>query len=177
MEEKRSPPVKFLFAQPLTNWREKLEDNRASRAVLRRCATLDAVTLSDAYQRFYRYMLACGWPENSSEWQRDKLAAIAGLVAHVKMKDGNQGDFDDTQRLPIRMYESKGDRPLVSEIRFRDLLKVETTDDLFTSLRRILPLGGHQANIERLAHDVYGWNDDIKKLWAYSYRWPVKKSA
>lgn len=177
MEEKESVSVKFLLAEPLSKWWQGLEDDRASRAVLRRCATLDAVTLSDAYQRFYRYMLACGWPENSSEWQRDKLAAIAGLVAHVKMKDGNQGDFDDTQRLPIRMYESKGDRLLVSEIRFRDLLKVETTDDLFTSLRRILPLGGYQANIEQLAHDVYWWNDSIKKQWAYSYRWPVKKSA
>lgn len=177
MEEKRLPSVRFLFAQPLTDWWEKLKDDRASRAVLRRCATLDAVILSDAYQRFYRYMLVYGWPENASEWQRDKLAAIAGLVAHVKMKDGSQGEFDDTQRLPIRMYESEGDRLLVSEIRFRDLLKVETTDDLFTSLRRILPLGGHQANIEQLALDVYGWNDEIKKLWAYSYRWPVKKSA
>ena len=169
MEEKKSVPIKILFAQPLADWREKLEDDRASRAVLRRCATLDAVTLSDAYQRFYRYMLACGWPENSSEWQRDKLAAIAGLVAHVRK--------EDTQRLPIRMSELKGDRPLVSEIRFRDLLKVETTDDLFTSLRRILPLIDYQADIRQLAHDVYWWNHDIKKQWVYSYRWPVKKSA
>ena len=169
MEEKKSIPIKILFAQPLTDWWEKLEDDRASRAVLRRCATLDAVTLSDAYQRFYRYMLACGWPENSSEWQRDKLAAIAGLVAYVRK--------EDIQRLPIRMSELKGDRPLVSEIRFRDLLKVETINDLFISLRRILPLIDYQADIRQLAHDIYWWNDDIKKQWAYSYRWPVKKSA
>jgi CRISPR system Cascade subunit CasB len=170
MEEEKSTSVKSLFAKPLFDWWQGLEDNdRASRAVLRRCATLDAVTLSDAYQRFYRYMLARGWPENASEWQRDKLAAIAGLVAHVKK--------EDTQRLPIRMSELKGDRPLVSEMRFRNLLKVETTDDLFTSLRRILPLVDHQADIKRLADDVYGWNDNIKKQWAYSYRWPVKKSA
>jgi CRISPR system Cascade subunit CasB len=169
MEEEKSRLLKILFAEPLVNWWEKLEKDRASRAVLRRCATLDAVTLSDAYQRFYRYMLACGWSENSSEWQRDKLAAIAGLVAHIKI--------DDAKRLPIKMSESTGDRPLVSEIRFRDLLKVETTDDLFTSLRRILPLIGHQASIEQLAHDVYRWNNDIKKQWAYSYQWPVKKPA
>lgn len=169
MEEKKTTPVKILFAKPLFHWWQGLEDDHASRAVLRRCATLDSVSLSEAYQRFYRYMLACGWPENSGEWQRDKLAAIAGLLAHIKV--------DDTQRLPIKMSELAGDRPLVSELRFRDFLKIETTDDLFTSLRRALPLIGYQASIEQLAHDVYWWNDNIKKQWAYSYRWPVKKSA
>ncbi|RFC35931.1 MAG: CRISPR-associated protein, Cse2 family [Candidatus Nitrotoga sp. SPKER] len=169
MEEKKSTPVDVLFAKPLFQWWQGLEEDRASRAVLRRCATLDAVTLSDAYQLFYRYMLTCGWPEDASEWQRDKLAAIAGLLAHVKT--------DDTQRLPIKMSELTGDRPLVSELRFRDLLKVETTDDLFISLRRALPLMGYQASIEQLAHDVYWWNDDTRKKWAYSYRWPTKPSA
>ena len=92
-----------------------------------------------------------------------------GFGAHVKT--------DDTQRLPIKMSELAGDRPLVSELRFRDLLKVETTDDLFISLRRTLPLMGYQASIEQLAHDVYWWNDDTRKKWAYSYRWPAKPSA
>ena len=169
MEEKKSTPVEVLLSKPLFHWWQGLEEDHASRAVLRRCATLDAVTLSDAYQRFYRYMLACGWPEDASEWQRDKLAAIAGLLAHVKT--------DDTQRLPIKMSELTGDRPLVSELRFRGLLKIETIDDLFISLRRTLPLMGYQASVEQLARDVYWWNDDTKKRWAYSYVWPAKPSA
>ncbi|QFY41333.1 type I-E CRISPR-associated protein Cse2/CasB [Candidatus Methylospira mobilis] len=169
MEDKKSTPIEVIFAKPLFNWWQGLDEDRASRAVLRRCATLDAVTLSDAYQHFYRYMVACGWPENASERQRDKLAAIAGLLAHVKT--------EDTQRLPIKMSELAGDRPLVSELRFRDLLKVETTDELFDSLRRVLPLIDKKANIYLLANDVYFWGDKIKKDWAYSYRWPVKQSA
>ncbi len=169
MEEKISWSAESHMGKMLHKWWLGLEEDRASRAVLRRCATLDAVALSDAYQRFYRYMLACGWTENASEWQRDKLAAIAGLLAHVKT--------DDTQRLPIKMSELAGDRPLVSELRFRDLLKVETTDELFISLRRTLPLMGHQASVEQLARDVYWWNDDTRKKWAYSYRWTTKPSA
>ena len=170
MEEKISWTAESHLGKMLHKWWLGLEDDRASRAVLRRCATLDAVALSDAYQRFYRYMLACNaWPENASEWQRDKLAAIAGLLANVKA--------DDTQRLPVKMSELAGDKLLVSELRFRDLLKVETTADLFVSMRRVLPLIGHQASIEQLAHDVYWWNDDTKKKWAYSYRWPVKQTA
>ena len=97
------------------------------------------------------------------------FAAIAGLSAHVKT--------DDTQRLSIKMSELNGDKPLVSELRFRDLLKVDTTEDLYVSLRRVLPLVGHQASIVQLARDVYFWGDDTKKQWAYSYRWPAKQSA
>lgn len=144
--------------------------DRASCAILRRCTSLDAVTLSPAYQRCYRYMLACNaWSTDAENWQKDKLAVIAGLLAHVKA--------EDTQRLPIQMSELDGDRPKVSELRFCDLLKIETTDDLFVSLRRTLPLIDNKANIYQLANDVYFWGDKTKKDWAYSYRWPAKPSA
>jgi len=169
MQEKIMWTAESHLGKALHQWWKGLEEERASRAILRRCATLNEIALSDAYQRFYRYLLACGWPENASERQRDKLAAIAGLLAHVKT--------DDTQRLPVKMSELRGDKPLVSELRFRDFLKIDTTDDLFISLRRALPLVDHQANVHQLARDVYWWNDDTKKQWAYSYRWPVKQSA
>lgn len=170
MEEKISWTAENHLGKVLHKWWLGLEEDRASRAVLRRCATLDAVTLSDAYQRFCRYMLACNaWPSDAASWQNDKLAAIAGLLARVKT--------EDTQRLPIQMSELDGDRPKVSELRFCDLLKIETTDDLFVSLRRALPLISNKANIYQLANDVYFWGDKTKKEWAYSYRWPVKQSA
>lgn len=170
MEEKISWTAENHLGKVLHQWWLGLEDDRASRAVLRRCATLDAVTLSDAYQRFYRYMLTCNaWPADAAPWKNDKLAAIAGLLAHIKT--------EDTQRLPILMSELDGDRPQVSELRFCDLLKIETTDDLFVSLRRTLPLIDKKANIYQLANDVYFWGDKTKKDWAYSYRWPAKPSA
>lgn len=169
MQEKISWAAESHFGKTLHQWWQGLEEERASRAMLRRCSTLDEVSLSPAYQRFYRYMLACHWPADAALRQNDKLAAIAGLLAHVKT--------DDTQRLSLKMSESDGDKPLVSELRFRGLLKVDSTDDLFISLRRALPLVGHQASIHQLARDVYWWNDDTKKQWAYSYRWPIKQSA
>lgn len=170
MEEKISWSAESHLGKMLHKWWEGLEDDRASRAVLRRCSTLDTVTLSDAYQRFYRYILACNaWPADAAPWQNDKLAAIAGLLAHVQA--------EDTQRLPIKMSELSGDRPLVSEMRFRDLLKIDTPEDLYLSLRRTLPLVSNTANIYQLANDVYFWGDKTKKEWAYSYRWPVKQPA
>lgn len=167
MQEKISWTAESHLGKMLHQWWQGLEDDRASRAMLRRCATLDAVALCPAYQRLYRYLIAAhAWPAETHPWQKDKLAAIAGLLAHVKT--------EGTQRLSLKMSELRGDKPLVSELRFRDLLKVDTTDDLFISLRRVLPLVGHQASAHQLAHDVYWWNDDTKKQWAYSYRWPVK---
>ncbi|MFZ5503081.1 MAG: type I-E CRISPR-associated protein Cse2/CasB [Pseudomonadota bacterium] len=170
MEEKISWSAESHLGKTLHKWWLGLDEDRASRAVLRRCATIDEVTLSDAYQRFYRYMLACNaWPADAANWQNDKLAAIAGLLSLVKA--------EDTQRLPIKMSESSGERPLVSELRFRGLLKIETADDLFVSLRRTLPLIDSKANIYQLANDVYYWGDKTKKDWAYSYRWPAKQPA
>ncbi|NMM36355.1 MAG: type I-E CRISPR-associated protein Cse2/CasB [Glaciimonas sp.] len=175
MQEKIGWTAESHFGKMLHQWWHGLEEDRASRAILRRCATLDAVTLSPAYQRFYRYMLACNcWSVDAAPWQNDKLAAIAGLLAHIKT--------EDTQSLPVSMWNAKEEKLLVSELRFRDLLKVQETDDLFVSLRRILPLLDYKANIFGLAHDVYNWGNphpkfNIPKQWAYSYRWPVKQSA
>ena len=170
MEEKISWSAESHRGKTLHQWWIGLDEDRASRAVLRRCASVDEVTLSDAYQRFYRYMLACNaWPADAANWQNDKLAAIAGLLALVKT--------EDTQRLPIKMSELTGDRPLVSELRFRSLLKIEFADDLFVSLRRTLPLIKNKANIYQLANDVYYWGDKTRKEWAYSYAWPVKQTA
>lgn len=152
----------------LLAWHAKLDNDRGTRAMLRRCASLDEAVLSPAYHRFYRYMLACGWPEDAADWQNDKLAAIGVLAAMVKEDDGKD--------LPYRMSEQEGERPLLSELRFRALLKIDTTDDLLSGLRRALPLIACRTSLLRLADDVYWWGDVRKKKWAYAYRWPAKAS-
>jgi len=167
MENKKATPIDVLFEKPLFNWWKGLDEDKASRAILRRCSTIDEVTLSNTYQRFYRYMLNCGWPVDAASWQNDRLAAIAGLLSHVKV--------DDLKNLPLRMSELSGDRQLVSELRFSSLLKVEDINDLFISLRRTFPLIKNQTNIKQLALDVYWWNDKTKKEWAYSYKWTMNK--
>ncbi len=169
MDTKKPINVDFLFGDPLLEWWEGLETDRASRAILRRCSTLTEVALCPAYQKLYRLMLVRGWPAETSPAKLEKLAAVAGLVSHIETAS--------TLPLPIMMSELVGDKPLLSEMRFRSLLKVETTDDLFISLRRALPLIKHKADIKQLALDVYWWNDETKKQWAYSYRWPVKQPA
>lgn len=145
-------------------WWMALDENRANRAMLRRCKTLDDVALCPAYQRFHRLMQAHGWPKDAPEWQNDKLAAIAALLALVKA--------ESEQLLPASMSGIDVDKPLVSELRFRGLLKLEHTEELFQGLRRVLPLLSYKVNVHALADDVYQWSDRTRKTWAYGYRWP-----
>lgn len=169
MEPKIAIRADNAIGQGLKHWWLGLKDDRASRAMLRRCATLDDVVLSPAYQRFYRYMLACGWPAEAAEWQNDKLAAIAGLAAFVQIDNGTN--------LPYQMSERIGERPMLSELRFRSLLRLETTDELFRGLRRALPLVEHKTSVVQLANDVFWWSDTTRKRWAYNYRWKATSSA
>lgn len=161
---------KTALGQALLRWWQGLDNHRGSRAELRRAHDLTAIALSGAYQHLYRTLLATGWPEESkpeNNWRNERLAAIAGLLAQVKKLDDRS--------LPVAM--SEGERPSFSELRFRRLLDSPSIDEVFTGLRRALPLVAYQANVLELANDVLFWGDGVKKRWAYTYRWPAKSAA
>jgi len=159
-DDKISLKPETALGSTLLRWWQGLESDRGARAELRRAHDLTAVALTGSFQRFYRLIVNAGWPEGESE----RLAALAGLLAHVKV----QADKPLTQTM------SEGEKPPVSELRFRRLLESPTMDDLFIGLRRVLPLMGHSANIYDLAHSVLFWGDAVKKRWAYNYNWPAK---
>jgi CRISPR system Cascade subunit CasB len=155
----------------LLNWWEGLEDDRASRAVLRRASSITAVSLTPPYQRLYQRLLTVGWDEKAKPYQNDSLAAVVGLLAHVEQNDG---------RAPAKAMSQKGvgeDRPPVSELRFMRLLESPDLDSLFIGLRRALPLVKHSVGVLALANDVVHWGDAVKKEWAYSYEWPEKSKS
>ena len=148
----------------LRRWWQDLDDNRADRASLRRAPDITAVVMLPAYQRLHRRLLAAGWPDEP--WRNDKLAAAAGLLAHVTQ--------NTAQPVPAAMGQHKNDKPRVSALRFTRLLESPDIDALFAGLRRTLPLLQHQADVLALATDVIGWGDIVKKRWAYGYDWPDK---
>lgn len=161
----------FRSQQPwgdiLLNWWRGLADDTGGRAALRRAGDLTAVVLSPAYQRLHRRLRAAGWPD--APWQNDRLAAAAGLLAHVREADARS--------LPAAMSQRVGDKPCVSPLRFRRLLESPDVDTLFTGLRRTLPLLQHRADPLALANDVVAWGDAVRKRWAYDYEWPEQKAA
>lgn len=151
----------------LLRWWEGLKDDKGGRAELRRAHDLTAVALTAAYQRFYRQALNSGWPEGAAPWQNERLAAIVGLLAHVKFPDDRE----------LAKIMSEGERPAFSPLRFRRLLEAPTLEDVFLSLRRALPIVGHRANLHQVANDLLHWGDKTKKEWAYAYQWPAKSQA
>ena len=152
----------------LLDWWEGLDDDRGSRAVLRRASTITAVSLTPSYQRLYRRLRGAGWADDTKPYHNDRLAAAIGLLSHVKQNDERALAKSMSQR------DGAGDRPCVSELRFRRLLESPDLDALFIGLRRVLPLMNHGVNVLGLANDLVHWGDDVKKRWAYSYEWSEK---
>lgn len=158
------------FGTILLEWWQKLEDDRASRAILRRAPTITAVTLSAPYQRLFHRFQAARWNPDGSASRDDRLAAIVGLLAHVTQ---------DQPGPPAKAMSHKApgdDRPPVSELRFTRLLESPDVDSLFASLRRVLPLMEHRIDVIALADDILFWGDDRKKRWAYAYDWPARST-
>lgn len=151
----------------LVKWWAELADDKGGRAELKRAADVTRVVMSPAYQRLHR-MLCKVLPDGQvPAHKEDRLAIAAALLAHVK-------DDDSGASLPVLMSkrEQEGDRPPVSPLRFRRLLETTDVEDLFVSLRRVLPLLSHRANVVALANDVVNWGDLTRKRWAYAYNWP-----
>jgi CRISPR system Cascade subunit CasB len=154
----------------LLDWWQGLENDRASRAILRRASTVTAVALSAPYQRLFRRLRTTGWNADDIPYRNDRLAAIVGLLAHVE---------EDSQLSPARAMSQKGagdDRPAVSELRFMRMLESPDLDTLFAGLRRVLPLMEHRIDVIALTNDILHWGDKVKKDWAYAYDWPARTS-
>ena len=154
-----------VWGQILLDWWRGLADDTGGRAALRRAPDITAVVMLPAFQRLHRRMQAAGWP--GPNWRDDRLAAAAGLLAHVREPA--------TTSLPQAM--SEGERPALNELRFTRLLEAPDVDTLFAGLRRALPLLQQRADICALATDVVNWDDEVKKRWAYAYAWPDKARA
>ena len=152
----------------LFNWWERLEDDRASRAILRRASTITAVSLSPPYHRLYQRLREAGWESEAKPYHKDRLAAVVGLLAHVKHNDQR------ALAKSMSLRDEGGDRLCVSELRFRRLLESPDVDALFIGLRRVLPLMKHGVNVFALANDLVHWGDTVKKSWAYEYEWPER---
>ena len=153
------------WGELLLRWWRELAEDTGGRASLRRAPDITAVVLTPAFQRLHRTMRAAGWPDQP--WTNDRLAAAAGLLAHVR----DHGE----RTLPQAM--SDGDKPVVSPLRFMRLLEAPDADALFTGLRRMLPLIRYRTDVLALATDVVNWGDAVKKRWAYTYDWPAKATS
>ncbi len=157
--ESNSPEFNALLV-----WWRGLDNNRGSRAELRRCHDLLSVAQSPAFHYLRQRLIESGVSESDSKNHR--LPAVVALLSHL-----NEGS-----NLGVAEAFSNEEPPRVSPLRFRQILDARDDDELFTRLRRVLPLVKNELHPVRLANDVLHWGDAVRKRWVYAYRWPKKSS-
>ncbi len=139
----------------LLDWWTALQKDPGERAELRRCHTLNEAVLTPAYQRLRIALI------KTLQGNEEGLAAVAGLLAHVKSPQ--------FQPIARQMAEKKNDKPVVSESRFRRLLKAKDQRELFIAMKRVLHLLDGNADLYTLAQAAYFWNERTRRDWANDY--------
>lgn len=151
---------------------------RADRARLRRCENAEELLSNSATLLFARRLIVLGggskaFADESKVYEQ--LAWVAGALAHVKEDPG------DGQTLAFRLGKALGgERPAMSELRFRSLQAAATTDDFFLQIRRAIHLADRKTDVARLADDLFAWqlergqsalraSSGVKFHWAYDY--------
>lgn len=148
----------------LVRWWSNLENNKGTRAELRRCATPEKVMFQPAFPPLCRQLE----PFLGKQWNWElRLASVVGLLSHVRQTTGQ-----------TLAYQMTGNPPKVSELRFRRLLQRER-DELYGPMIRILRMLNHTANLPDLIDSIFNWGDPVRKRWAFEYfpNTPESKSA
>ena len=157
----------------LLEWWRDLEKDRGGRAELRRSKSLTEIALLPAYHRLRLSILHLEDYEGIKGIQEEGLMLVAGLAARVKTNN-------DVMNIAEQMAASEagGNTAVVSDLRFRRLLKANKGEELYMLMTRAISLLGSSVDLQSLAKSVYWWNDRTKKDWAYSYytKAPAKKA-
>jgi len=134
------------------NWWRSLENDKGSRAELRRARSATEVVFSPAYHRLFKEL---------PQVDKEGLACAAGLCSHVK---------ENTIEVSLaEQMAAGGDKSQVSGLRFRRLLAINSREELYHSMIRIIRLLNGMVNVRDLAKTVYWWNEKTKKHLAYDY--------
>ncbi len=141
-------------------WWRSLEEDRATRAQLRRARGPGDVAFVPGYHRLVQNLQNKG-----HNLHREKLALIAGLLAHIKENDAKT-PFSAQLAKPMQ----KGGPPRFSGLRFRRVLVVDSDiDELYSHLRRAVQTLRGRAHLLDLAAGAYHWSETVRKNWAYKY--------
>lgn len=150
------------------DWWTELEDKPGDRAVLRRAGTLNEVVFQPGFHVLRHKLKEAGW---GNKYYSDRLAAIAGILAHVR-------NAAEERAQPLSLASAMGrpvkdsERSPLSGLRFRRLLQADSVQELFRPMiRAVRLLESHNVNIPvmGLSKDLYWWSDRVKRDWAFAY--------
>lgn len=150
---------------------------RGDRAQLRRCDSVDELLAQRSVLSLASRLVALSdgrrfLADDASSYER--IAWVGGVLALIKE------DAGDSKSLAFHLSKQAGDRPKMSELRFKALLRSSTMDQLFKHWRRAVQLAKNKTDVVRLADDLLGWmmetsetpiqnSNSVKFHWAYDY--------
>ena len=156
----------------LMEWWENLKMNKGDRAELRRCKSLEELQQTSAYQRCcWRLINTLKKNEPHMKPSREQWAIIIGLATHI---EENRAQFTakDGEMKPHyfgwQIAEGQ-EKPKLSELRFRRLLKINKRVKLFRFLIQVIRLLDKKVNLLDLARMVFYWGETTKTNLAYQY--------
>ena len=134
--------------QALIEWSQWLDDNRGERAQLRRCEKPQDVLIQSGFHRLCKKL---------PNWEREDLLALAmlaGLASHIKES------ISGSLATQLGKAKEGGDKPVMSEMRFQQLLSSDNAEALYDRLRRAIQLLRGKIDIVSLADGVFHWSRD-----------------
>lgn len=146
----------------LTDWWKALQEDPGGRACLRRSRSLGEVSLCPSYHDLLNRLRAAGCAVGPRE--AEKLAAVAGLAAHLKRLNPKSAPAQQMARPGKDRNKAR-----VSGLRFRRLLEKQEAADLYLPLMRVLKMLDGNCDLWGLARSVFWWNDRMRREWASHY--------
>lgn len=156
------PTYRFLkgpvVCEKLLSWRKSLDENLGERARLRRAESPDDVLLTEAFFRFLADM--------PDEWAEPKQlpasALVAAVVAQVNSHEKHQYETISFAA-QLATPRDGGEKPRMSELRFRQLQKSRDPDEFYRRLLRALGILDKNVNILSLTNDILHWMYEYRK--------------
>lgn len=165
IDNRKTNTFPLVLAQ-VAKWWSKIQGPRLNgeRAMLKRCKSPDEVALQSIYYTLLESVLELDDVENFHGVITTRLPLIVGVLAHVEQ---------DTPGCPVAkamgMKKQGSDRPVMSDLRFRRVLRTEDSSELYISLIRIIKMLGNRADVKDIIQSLYFWNDQTRKVWASQY--------
>lgn len=166
----------------LLKWWDNLDDNRGVRARLRRIEQPDDALFTDGFFQFLGYMPA-EWGEC---YHLYPSAMVAATLAQVTGHRQDHRSFAAQLGAGKNPSATEG-QPVMSELRFKQLIQSRTPEEFFRRLLRAVRLLGGSVNLLSLTEGILQWYDEyargpdrnpVNRLcvqWAQDYYLPTKK--
>lgn len=141
-------------------WRSLGEDDRAGRAELRRCGSTAEVAFTAPYHRLLQRL-----GSRLAEGDARRVALLAAVLAHIEEEPAGLASLARRMGMP----KGEGQGPIVSDARFRHMLRSQEPDDLLREVVRVVRQLDRSVSIDSLFRDLMKWDEPTRMRWAREF--------